>query len=545
MASRPRWTRARLVSAAALSVGAFWTTACDFWGEPHSEQDAMNTERVECPRHWARLPLYFDKRPHERIPRYVVSGSRGLELHPPNGVLPASGPITNIPEFHDCQRFVSRDGAKFDSLFAIFASFKLDSLTRALGWEQVVWSSSNPAVATVDATGRITGIAAGTATITATSIVDMSRTGNVAVIVTAPNPNTPSSVSVPSNSNLALSVGQAVQAVPQIGKPTDNTLAAATIYSYGPGYSELDIGPNFNCLYLYFDNTATLRAKMVHVDQLAEYPTACLDAVDPKTAPGQSLSITKSPPLPPEDIPPVARWDRDPISHRYYVGIQCGDSWCEIGREGMATSKSYLAELAPTSDDQVVRVKGWYDEQELAWHPSEDGPPVPSGILGTVIPAANLGSLVGKPAFESFVTVAYVALDVTSASPAAVTFYKTKLNLNPASVLSATAPAWDPTRLNKLELCFGTQEACNVTWTTERENVRCAATNVLGYPVHRWWVRITAAGESVAKYRCATRRDHTNYASMVAATARWRWIIGDDTIWAACTKGCCQVETDD
>lgn len=46
------------------------------------------------------------------------------------GQLSLPGPITDIPEFHDCQRFlVSRNGAtQFDSLYAIFARFHLDSL---------------------------------------------------------------------------------------------------------------------------------------------------------------------------------------------------------------------------------------------------------------------------------------------------------------------------------------------------------------------------------------------------------------------------------
>ena len=47
---------------------------------------------------------------------------------------PATSPIANIPEFHDCQRFIVRkDGTlKYDSLYAIFADPQLDSLDRRL-----------------------------------------------------------------------------------------------------------------------------------------------------------------------------------------------------------------------------------------------------------------------------------------------------------------------------------------------------------------------------------------------------------------------------
>jgi hypothetical protein len=188
-------------------------------------------------------------------------------------------------------------------------------------------------------------------------------------------------------------------------------------------------------------------------------------------------------------------------------------------------------------------VKGWYDEQNLAWAKAPGALVEPSGVIGTVIPAHNLGTLEGQAAFASFVPVAYVALDGTSAAPGALAYYKQKLNLNPVSVLSGAVPFWEPDRLNKFELCFGTQSGCGVTWTSEPLTMRCSS-RVFGFPVKRWWVRITAAGESVARYRCVTRRDHTNYSEPIPATTRWRWILGDDTIWTECTQGCCQTETD-
>lgn len=49
--------------------------------------------------------------------------------------VPLSDSITNIPEFHDCQRFLVRGAGRrlvFDSLYAVFASFKLDRLLQDL-----------------------------------------------------------------------------------------------------------------------------------------------------------------------------------------------------------------------------------------------------------------------------------------------------------------------------------------------------------------------------------------------------------------------------
>jgi uncharacterized protein YjdB len=49
--------------------------------------------------------------------------------------------------------------------------------------QSVTWSSGTPAVATVNSSGRVTGVSAGTATITATSVVDPSKTDTCVVTV--------------------------------------------------------------------------------------------------------------------------------------------------------------------------------------------------------------------------------------------------------------------------------------------------------------------------------------------------------------------------
>jgi hypothetical protein len=65
--------------------------------------------------------------PGEGVTLRVDSGGRSYTVvH-----VPLSDSITDIPEFHDCQRFIRRDSdgtLVFDSLFAVFASYRLDSL---------------------------------------------------------------------------------------------------------------------------------------------------------------------------------------------------------------------------------------------------------------------------------------------------------------------------------------------------------------------------------------------------------------------------------
>ena len=541
MISRIRWYHALQAAGLLLAVAAAaGGPVIDLWGEPHTPADDLMNNRVECPRRWGRVPLYgLHKIPDTRPggPSFVLNGGV-VEWLPQNARVGSAGDITNIPEFHDCQRFVN--GNYFDSLFAIFASFKLDSITRAL-WDSVTWRSDKPTVATVTPKGMIVGVDSGTTRIVAISTRDTSRQVHIEVHV---GPATTSrTVVLPGPISINIARHDSVQAFSQLVRTTVLSLAAATVYNYGPGYTPLGLQANFSCLYVYTDQTSQLRAKIVHVDQLPQIDDACLNAVDPNAAVGQVLSITRTPTVP-GDAPAVARWDFDPSSHHYYIGLQCGDGWCEIGKANEDHgSKSYLLGVAPVSGDRVVRVKGWYDEQILAWKPHPDKPSEPSGVVGTIIPVPNLGTLQGRPAFKRFITVAYAALDTANASPHVVKYFKDKLNMLPVSVVGSGG--WDPKRLNRMELCFGSERDCGVQWTTEPASARCPAFGPAPArkTILRWYTRITPAGEPLgAQYRCVTRRDHADAGKQIPVTTRWRWILDDETVWTECTQGCCQTE---
>src|SRR5207247_11075423 len=63
---------------------------------------------------------------------------------------------------------------------AQYAAITRDAFGNPLGGRTVTWSSSNPAVATVNGTGQATGVAVGAATITATS---EGKSGTAAITV--------------------------------------------------------------------------------------------------------------------------------------------------------------------------------------------------------------------------------------------------------------------------------------------------------------------------------------------------------------------------
>jgi len=90
-----------MLATVGVALGTLGTTA-----KPRSEAVAVNVvSRPECPMD------SLDIVPKDSSP----AGTPGQ--------LPLSGPITNIPEFHDCQRFIR--GKAYDSLYAIFAAFRL------------------------------------------------------------------------------------------------------------------------------------------------------------------------------------------------------------------------------------------------------------------------------------------------------------------------------------------------------------------------------------------------------------------------------------
>ncbi|MEE6443171.1 MULTISPECIES: phage tail tube protein [Pseudomonas] len=69
---------------------------------------------------------------------------------------------------------------------AVDETADLDAVVTPVGASQLVeWTTSDPAVASVSETGLVTGLAEGTATITATSVADGTKTDTCAVTVTA------------------------------------------------------------------------------------------------------------------------------------------------------------------------------------------------------------------------------------------------------------------------------------------------------------------------------------------------------------------------
>jgi hypothetical protein len=221
------------------------------------------------------------------------------------------------------------------------------------------------------------------------------------------------------------------------------------------------------------------------------------------------------------------RWDRDPVSGHQYIGVRCGQWWCEVGEEtGFQSSlpavdepagSAYLeaftqfdgvAEISQRERDRVIGVKGWYDQQVLAVL-SGDGRLTPSGVTGTIIPhpALDRAELTNEH-FREWRPAAYVYLDAP---------YKGKILTLPQG-------------LTELDLCFGTPATCDIDPVPSG----CAA--VVG---EAWWGRLRSEGQ-VPEYRCLWH-DATSKV-IPAGSARWRWLEDDETTWVRCVEGCCTTQ---
>lgn len=273
-------------------------------------------------------------------------------------------PIADIPEFHDCQRFIVTQGTQrvYGPMVAIFASSQLTQLEAQL---------SPTAVAPGDTIGG------------------------------GARPPTPLPPGAPLVS----------RAVP-IG----------VVYSEGR-YDPLGILAGLNCLYIYWTEVApgdtTWSARMVpegDADQCPVRSAPMVATYTPLQVKREVVDdpVTGQPYKSPDDYPPVARWDWDPKDGEQYVSIYCGIAWCEIGKPNFTPSDKLQPRQADNTPRKrrVFAIKGWHDRQHLA-HLDAAGNLVPTEIVGTIVPEPDLGQV---SEMSNWVEVGEVWLESTSAA---------------------------------------------------------------------------------------------------------------------------------
>ncbi|HET9293481.1 MAG TPA: hypothetical protein VFO06_04240 [Gemmatimonadales bacterium] len=314
-------------------------------------------------------------------------------------------------------------------------------------------------------------------------------------------------------------------------------LPVAIIHNFDPTpYQPLGLEPGFSCLYIWHEG-GVQRHWSARIVPLGPSPSPCQEARDPGALAGGTLTVQTAelpPDVGPADIPWVARFDWDSVQQEQYIGIRCGDQWCEIGNGHFMPSRSALAtgtnaaglklalgtSFAATAfgskseQVRVVGIKGWYDQQRLDMR-DQNGNLVITNIVGTVIPHPTLASAKFSDSF--WTPVAFI--NVTDE------YHGKKLLLHKG--------------LSTVYMCKGTGEKCGVPPQPSACPTEPANQTPPGETPTPWWSKIVS-DQGVVAYNCVIRRTHGGKA-MPAAAARWHWSELDATTWVACREGCCTV----
>jgi len=296
--------------------------------------------------------------------------------------------------------------------------------------------------------------------------------------------------------------------------------ALALVYlPQGGAYPTLNLTDRFGCL-VVMRAVATVRAWMVPVPTEAgcdvTFSTAQLSTANRISA--KSPQQSKSP------IPPVARWDWDDSTQTQFIGVKCGDSWCEFGqRAGFATRPPYATGTPAPLNVPSYGVKGAFDEQRLAeWN------------TGVLVAATNRATIVPTPELQSITDTGptpgnWVRVARAHIGPAEGT-YRNQLNVI-ASVVAEGA-----TGVSTMYLCRSMTDECMPAEPLKKFDLSgCTRGADNAY----WVARVAQAGDS--KYYCVLQRRH-DPAFVVPAVVRWRWRANDETVWVSCSRGCCEVK---
>jgi hypothetical protein len=401
------------------------------------------------------------------------------------------GPIRDIPEFHDCQRFIvyQNGGPQHDSLYAIFAVADL------AGIEERLASTVSCAECFVRLGGRER-------------------------------------------------IPPAEGFQPLRERATTLGVVAARVYAEG-NYPPLGIQRMHDCLYLFRADTLWGALMMPVKDANSD----CRKPIDPAIPWGTELEVRRvvTSGMGADDYPAVARWDWDSAGREQYMGVKCGAAWCEIGKPGFVSSP--LPRVDPNVAGllgRTARVKGWYDEQYLAVV-DDEGNTTPSLIRGRIFPALELDRVRQTDALlAKWTVVAWIMVDTLpmagSSSPGLspggistlqghVGQYNARLNFESRVEARATVVRRE---LNQLEMCHGTFDQCEIPRSDRTQLENCDTDG-------QWWARVMAPSGRM-KYLCVTRRGHENLRDTfpVPGTARWRWMASDEGVWNACGQGCCE-----
>lgn len=314
-------------------------------------------------------------------------------------------------------------------------------------------------------------------------------------------------------------------------------LTAAVVLAEGR-YEPLGIETGYNCLILWRDPPGSEHWMAKMISRHTTGRNDCNGVVDPNAVQGRRLRVVRRVAVHPrtgslagsQDYSGAARWGWDDSLKVQIAGISCSRAWCDVGPENFTPPRTYHERaideggVDPTTVtrewQRVTDIKGWHDEQYLAALP-QGSQAVPSSILGTVIPDPLLGTRTLQ-SFTDWQEVATVALQGSAEDIAGYTarFGFTQSNYQ---------------RLNRIFACEGQSCVQNVTF---RDDCTCPDTENFCND-STWYAKVVSADGSRTVYHRLCR--YTMCGATIPATARWRWLSGDEGTWFRCVDGCCEL----
>lgn len=200
--------------------------------------------------------------------------------------------------------------------------------------------------------------------------------------------------------------------------------------------------------------------------------------------------------------PSTGRWMWDSVAMQQFIGIRCGDAWCEVGAPGFTGTQS----IATDQD-----VPGRWDEQYLAYTPRGGGDLERSRLWGRVEPGRHV-----KSAEDSLP-------DGSAYGPVQVAIYTFDWR-GPA--VGDSAAAWNA-YVDKFGLDPDSATAIHALHLRKQSGATTANPQYSVSGKQQVWTPVT---------RC-------NSAHSGTGTVRWSWSDTDEGIWVPCDKGCCRATT--
>ena len=474
-------SRNRAVLGAVLFLGSF---ACAL------QRSAAFTKLNECPHYW------------------TASGGGPF----PGDSIPLIGRITNVPEYHDCQRFVGTNMRYLD-IAAVWVREDIQGFYQR----------------TMDLTPPI-GPRPGTAVLAGGQ---------------------------PASFNVADSSGAALD--------TAKLGVVGIIWSDGL-YKPLGLDPGWSCLVMKWKmvgaaiDPTSYSGLAVHVASADS--CSKLNVID--IAKGYPLAVTALAPRIGDVSPPVARWDWDDSLKVQYVSMWCPTGWCEFHNARFTSSPVWDANIAPyaASAGMVVRQKGYYDEQILA-DPLVGGTRLdPTLVRGTIFPEPGLDTRSVTSYTGHWLPVARVTM--SKASPNYLSKYLYKVHpgapdgadnlvslcfkLGGALSRQSIRPA-ENADMSKIEAAMPSVGERPMAVTVDAARGVVAGGTCSGTAPQRacprdadnggyWYMKVTNPDNAERLYCVHYRKAPSGVT--VPGIVRWRWTWRDEIIWIGCPQGCCE-----